>query len=206
MSSELQLEDQASHPRWGATFRNIAVASIFSAILVVIASLAMVVEPWLIFRRLGGIDYIPSLIAIEVVRGWGPWGAAIVTCMHVTAVLHAPGWPQHRIWIAAGAAISVPLFYVPVGTLAIGTAMVTTRVALGLAPAEYFRFIESGDVAWGVVTALLLGIVPLAWTFACKPLFLAAKRSLAAELGLTWLCMVVLSSAVAIVKWALARP
>jgi len=186
--------------------RNIAVASIASAILVVVSCLVMVAEPWLALRRLGAIDYIPSLIAIEVVRGWGPWGAAIVTCLHVTGIVHRQVEPRRRIWIAVGAAISVPLFYVTVSSLAIGTAMITTRVAFGLAPAEYFRFIEAGDVAWGVVTALILGIVPLVWTFACKLLFAAAKRSLAAELALTWLCMLGLSVAIGTLKWALARP
>jgi ABC-type transporter Mla maintaining outer membrane lipid asymmetry permease subunit MlaE len=41
--------------------------------------------------RFGGTEYIPRVIGLSAVRGWGPWGAALAPSLTAVVVLHRAG-------------------------------------------------------------------------------------------------------------------
>src|SRR5262249_4190791 len=130
----------------------------------------------------------------EIARGWGSSGAALVACFHVTALEHSGVIAENRKRIAAIAGGSVVPLYFVVTALGIGVAMLVARVILDLSPWTFFTYLERQDFAYGTLTALVLGIVPFAWTFACKCL-LASTRSLAGKLFVTWVGALAASAA-----------
>lgn len=66
--------------------RTVLIAWVVSVVLVVLAGVAMVVQPWFVLRRFGGEAYIARIVALDVLHDWGAWGAAIVTSLHVTCL------------------------------------------------------------------------------------------------------------------------
>jgi hypothetical protein len=188
-----------------------------SLALIAIAGMAMVVRPWFVFSRFHAEYLIAWSVGFEITREWGAWGAALVACFHVTAFHHAKGvmplvpdvhagpdtrsrWPRMRS--AAIAACSVPTLYLPVALLALGSAMLTARVALGLAPGAFFYLLKAEDVGFGFIASIVLGVVPFAWTFAGAKLFSSERRGLGFKLFATWLCMLGTSAVFSVVLWA----
>lgn len=175
------------------SWKGVGIASAVSVVLIVIAGLAMVVEPWSALARFDSEHLIPCLVGLQVTRVWGAWSASVVACLHLTALQHHGVRSRSRLRTAIVAAGSVPVLYVPVSLLALASAMILVRVWLGLSPGTFFRMLNAGDFGRGIATAIALSVVPFAWTFICEKLFSKSRRGLGAKLFITWLCMLGLS-------------
>ena len=188
---------------------DVLIASGVSALLVIVAGLALVLYPWDTFRRFDAEYLIPGVVGLAVLRGWGASGAALVTCLHVTAILHGrsrhasfldgpPMSARRRATSALLAAGAVPILYLPVSALAMGSAMMTAYLGFGLRPAAFFHLLEVADVGYGLFTAVLMGAVPAVWTLAGRKFFSARERGLGFKLFVTWVFVVGLSMVVRI--------
>ncbi len=188
----------------GPRGRSVWIASGVSALLIIVAGVALVLELWISFRRFDVAYLIPWAAGMAVLRDGGASGAALVTCLHVTAILHdrlrnaspsgaalVPG--RERVTIALLAGSAVPILYVPVSALALGSAMMTAYLGLGLRPAMFFHLVEAGDVGYGLVAAIIMGAVPALWSIAGSKLLSSRRRGIGFKLFVTWIFVVGLS-------------
>jgi hypothetical protein len=181
--------------------RPVVVASLVCVVLVVLAGVAMVAEPWFVLRRFGGEEYIPAVVSLEIARFWGAWGAAVVVSLHVTAVLHGEfaAVPSHpaggpaRYRFALLAAAAVPALFAPVCMLALGSSMFVAKVCLGIRPSTFFEIVELRDVLRGALLSLLFGLVPAAWSRLGARFARSQHRGLAFKLLMTWVAMLGIS-------------
>jgi hypothetical protein len=181
------------------------------------AGAATAIEPWPAMSHFQMEHMIPWLAGLAVVRGVGAPSALLVACLHVTALVHgnpspspSPSPALSRTRTALFAALSVPILYVPVTAVAMGGAMLTVYLGLGLRPSGFFHLLELADVGHGLQVAALLGVIASAWSFAARRLFSTSMRGLGSKLFVTWLLLfgvsIVLRTASAVVESPTARP
>lgn len=179
-----------------APWRPVVIASVTSAVLVLVAATAMLGQAWYGFRRFGSGDLAARAVGLEIVRAWGAWGAAVAASLHVTAMHHGGlAIARRRVRFAVLAAVAVPMLYGPVCALALAAAMAEARAVLGLRPASFFAMLEADDLLHGLLAATALGCVPAAWSLLGARSSRSQARGLASKLFATWLVMLGVSFA-----------
>ncbi|HEY8089607.1 MAG TPA: hypothetical protein VIF09_17225 [Polyangiaceae bacterium] len=121
-----QASDEAPGPAARCGPRVLVWSLVLGVAYGVVAGVATTVQLDFGLRRYGGLEYTPRVVGLSSVRGWGPWGAALVPAVTAVVVLHRAGKRSvspvaidPRLPLFAGAA--VPLVYalvVPTGCLA----------------------------------------------------------------------------------------
>jgi ABC-type transporter Mla maintaining outer membrane lipid asymmetry permease subunit MlaE len=201
-------EPRRSPPAWSG----LGLASIVSVALVVVAGVALVIRPRFALSYFRSEHLIPFIVGLEVTRAWAPWGAAIVICLHLTALQHrgVRGDEERTRWSriqrAAIAGGLVPLAYLPVAALALASAMILTRLWLGLSPGAFFELMSADDIGVGVVSAVVLGVLPFGWALLSERLFASSSTGLGRKLFVTWLFIVGVSLAVRVAQLLFSPP
>jgi hypothetical protein len=132
----------------------------------------------------GGLEYVPRVVGLGVLRFDGANAAAGATCVLLTGLLHArPEAAQltglARLKAAGLAAVCVPVLYVPAVTVILTSFVVFARLAYGLPAHAFFEGITVDDYRCGAVYAALFSMAPAAW-------FLFGRRIWAASRGLAF--------------------
>lgn len=188
------------HAHGGWPFRGLFIASTVSLILLAIAGVMLVADAWFVARRYSAANLIPWSIGFQVIRERGASAAALVTSLHITAILHRRAPTAHltslrRFRTAILAGFSVPIAYVPVCAVILGTAMLSARVSMGLAPREFVHLLDARDWKYGFMSAIALGLIPALWSVIGGSV-LPKRRGLAFKLLITWFVAMAFSAVV----------
>jgi hypothetical protein len=71
--------------------RVLAWSLVLGAAYGLVAGTATSVQSSFGLQRFGGAEYVPRVIGLSAVRGWGLWGAALVPALTAVVVLHRAG-------------------------------------------------------------------------------------------------------------------
>jgi hypothetical protein len=118
--------------------------------------------------RFGGAEYIPRVIGLSAVRGWGPWGAALVPALTAVVVLHRAGKrstevpaidPRLPLFVAA----AVLLLYPIVVLAGCGSALVVWCAGFGGEARGFAATLIDGvlgvDVTHGALASVIDAVV-----------------------------------------------
>ena len=105
-------------------------------------------------QRFGGVEYVPRVVGLGVLRFDGASATAMATCFLLTGFLHARPEAAASSGVArlkgAGlAALCVPVLYVPALVLILSSAVVFARLAYDLPARAFFEATTPEDYRCG---------------------------------------------------------
>ncbi len=164
--------------------RELGVALLTGAALVVLAGVAETVRAGSAMQRFGSQGLAPRMVVLSFTRGLGPVYAGLVACLVVTAGLHAS---RSRRTLVPVAAASVIALYPLVVLLGVGSALVTAWRWLHVGPRDFVSFVEARDLGHGLLLSVVYVVARTLWVFIGHRLFAKRELTFGRKLFSTWL-------------------
>lgn len=162
----------------------VLLASLVSAVLLALASAALVFSTWSGFRHFGSEHLVARTVGLAIVRGVAPGASALVVCLYLTAFFRAH--LQRKVRRAVLSALAVPVAYAPVSAFMGAVTWVLVRVVLGTSDARVLDFVLTADVWFGLRSSAFLALTPALWSV-LGPRLLPENKGTGFKLFVTWM-------------------